>query len=139
MFLFINTASSENIFLALINQQGRVMVKKNIRAKYQQSEKLLVNIERLVGKDLKKLKGVIVIKGPGSFTALRIGVATANTLAWALQIPIIGVVWGENQDNQDLIIKGIKKLKKTKKFKQIVPEYGQEPNITKPVRSAELS
>ena len=131
MYLFINTASSENIYLALVNQQGRVVIKKNIRAKYQQSEKLLPGVQKLMGRNLKKLKGIIIVKGPGSFTALRIGVATANTLAWALQIPVIGVSWNEKEKMEDLIKNYLNKLKKIKKFKAVWPEYGQEPNITK--------
>lgn len=34
---------------------------------------------------------IAVIQGPGSFTGLRVGVATAKTMAWALGIPIVSV------------------------------------------------
>jgi tRNA threonylcarbamoyladenosine biosynthesis protein TsaB len=39
----------------------------------------------------KELDFIVVAKGPGSYTGVRIGVTIAKTLAWTLQIPIVGV------------------------------------------------
>ena len=124
----------DEIILALADGKGQILVKKNIKAKYKQSEKLLLNIDKILKilkilKDIKDIKGIMVVKGPGSFTALRIGLATANTLAWALHIPIIGVKL-TNKQNEELIKTGVESFKKIKRFKQVMPEYGMEPNIT---------
>lgn len=38
----------------------------------------------------KKLKGIEVETGPGSFTGLRVGVSVANALGYSLKIPVNG-------------------------------------------------
>ena len=130
MYLYINTVDGKKIILALIDKHGQILKFKKINAKYKQSEKLLVNIEKITDGKLKKIKGVIVIKGPGSFTALRIGLTTANVLAWSLKLPIVGLMSIGEIDEKKLIFKGYNKIKKIKSFKALMPEYGREPNIT---------
>ncbi|MBU4481991.1 hypothetical protein L6278_01160 [Candidatus Parcubacteria bacterium] len=130
MYLFVNTSNHEHIFLALINKKGEILNKKKIKAEYQQSEKLLENINKIIP-DVSKLKGIIAIIGPGGFTSLRIGIAAANTMAWALNIPIVGVNNKNNLDSLTLINKSVKLITSKKAFKkQILPKYGKEPNIT---------
>lgn len=84
------------------------------------------HVENLLGKDYKKLTGIVVFQGPGSFTGLRIGITVANTLAYSLEIPIVGST-GENW-----LKNGVKKIKTVKRNTYVMPEYGAPPNITKP-------
>lgn len=38
-----------------------------------------------------QLDRIVVAKGPGSYTGVRIGLATAKTMAWTLNIPIVAI------------------------------------------------
>jgi tRNA threonylcarbamoyladenosine biosynthesis protein TsaB len=56
------------------------------------SEKLLPMLDWLlkeVGVEKNEIEGIAVSKGPGSFTALRVGISTAK--AFTLGIPVVGV------------------------------------------------
>jgi tRNA threonylcarbamoyladenosine biosynthesis protein TsaB len=39
----------------------------------------------------EELNKIVVAKGPGSYTGVRIGLTTAKTMAWALNVPVVGV------------------------------------------------
>lgn len=102
-----------------------------------QSKELLPNIDKLLKKNKIKpeqLKWVTVNLGPGSFTGLRVGISVANTFGYGLNIPVIGKskLGGDIKQR----IKSLLKLKTIKKdFKQVLPEYGRAPRITKPKRN----
>ena len=97
------------------------------------AETIHKKIEEMLNKlsiSLGDIKGLVVYKGPGSFTGLRIGLSVANALAYSLQVPIVttnGKAWIEP---------GIKKLAaghpSTGGDKIAMPEYGAPVNITTP-------
>jgi tRNA threonylcarbamoyladenosine biosynthesis protein TsaB len=78
------------------------------------------------------LGGIIVAAGPGSFTGLRIGISVANTLAYALNIPIVAPEG--NNTEQELLQIGLKMLESSgSQFDlAVIPHYGADPHITKP-------
>jgi tRNA threonylcarbamoyladenosine biosynthesis protein TsaB len=78
------------------------------------------------GIDYSGLSGVIIYKGPGSFTGLRIGFSVANTIANELDIPI-AALGGEKWIND-----GLKILKSEPGRRTVLPYYGSEPKTTKP-------
>jgi tRNA threonylcarbamoyladenosine biosynthesis protein TsaB len=58
------------------------------------SEKLLPAIDtvlKMAGETTATIAAVAVSRGPGSFTGLRIGVAAAKGLAFALKVPLYGI------------------------------------------------
>lgn len=79
-----------------------------------------------VGKSWQDLTGVGVFQGPGSFTGLRIGMTVLNTMADALDIPIVATT-GETWQTE-----AINRLVAGENDRLVLPFYGGEANITKP-------
>lgn len=93
------------------------------------AEKLLGYLEQKLadkGKTWHDLSGLGVMKGPGSFTGLRIGIAVLNTLADSLRIPIVGETGDAWQEVS------LDRLQKGKNDHIVMPEYGRAANITMP-------
>jgi tRNA threonylcarbamoyladenosine biosynthesis protein TsaB len=65
--------------------------------------------------DWSDLGAIQVVNQGGSFTSLRIGVVTANALAYALGLPVTGT-HGQPLQSED--------------YQIIEPEYSSQPNIT---------
>jgi tRNA threonylcarbamoyladenosine biosynthesis protein TsaB len=63
-------------------------IKKNHSVRVMPAIQTLMNECGVNPKDLTK---IVVAKGPGSYTGVRIGVTIAKTLAWTLNIPMTGV------------------------------------------------
>jgi tRNA threonylcarbamoyladenosine biosynthesis protein TsaB len=79
--------------VALLDEQGLLAeYLLNVRATH--TERLLPSIDRVLrdaGVTLEQMTGLAVAVGPGSFTGLRIGLATAKGLAAASGRPLVGV------------------------------------------------
>ena len=92
LILGIDTATSV-CSLALYDGR-RVLAEWNADSGLTHSEKMMPQLEALLQScalDKTALRGIAVSIGPGSFTGLRIGVTSAKTLAYALDIPVTGV------------------------------------------------
>ena len=71
-----------------------VLAEINVKVKKTHSERLMAHIKEVIEKSeipKEKINKIAVSGGPGSFTGLRIGLATAKAMAYALNIPIIKV------------------------------------------------
>jgi tRNA threonylcarbamoyladenosine biosynthesis protein TsaB len=59
------------------------------RARVARAGDVLAAVDELVG-GTRDLEGIVVGRGPGSFTSIRIGLAVARTLSLALGVPVAG-------------------------------------------------
>ena len=129
MILFIDTSHEHEIILALVSPGGSGTPIR-IPVHFDHGRKLLPAIQRLLTRKKitpSDLDGVIVVDGPGRFSALRAGIATANALATAAGIPVAGIV---AQNFPKVVAAGLVALRKAKVGHLVIPRYGQEPNIT---------
>jgi tRNA threonylcarbamoyl adenosine modification protein YeaZ len=86
--------SGTNAMVALGGADGALIAERRWQAGYRHGEELLTRIDEMLataGVPLPGLTGIVVGTGPGAFTGLRVGLATAKALAHGLGIPIIGI------------------------------------------------
>lgn len=125
LILIIDTASAEEIILVLKSGE-KILSKKKFLAPKKQAEKLLPAIEKLLLKNFfipADITSIEVVNQGGTFTSLRIGIITANALAFALGIPVLAI----NKEGQ--IVK--KDMRSAKGITVAIPHYDAEPNIGK--------
>lgn len=75
---------------------------------------------------ITSLEGLGVLRGPGSFTGLRIGITTLNTIADSEQVPIVGAT-GDEWKNE-----AAARLAAGENDQIVLPEYGRDARITTP-------
>jgi tRNA threonylcarbamoyl adenosine modification protein YeaZ len=97
LLLAIDTSGTDAL-VALGKENGSLVAERRWAAGYRHGEELLTRIDEMLSSEgvaLTDLAGVVVGTGPGAFTGLRVGLATAKALARELAIPIAGVATSE--------------------------------------------
>ena len=90
--LAIDTATQ--VSSVAVASEVRLCAELTMQARLTHSETLLPHMEQVLKMaNVKKeeLEGIAVSLGPGSFTGLRIGLAAAKAVCYALKLPLIGV------------------------------------------------
>ena len=88
MILFIDT--HDTLITVALKNEDELFIKTK-ESEYSHSIYTMPLIESLFKEnnlDVKDLKKIIVVNGPGSFTGIRIGLTVAKTISYSLNIPI---------------------------------------------------
>lgn len=121
MILYINTIQPE-AELKLFSD-SKLIASESWFSGNNQSYELLSKIGRFLKSnklDKQAIKGVAVNTAPGSYTGARVGVTTANLLAFSLDIPVYGIEGDFIKQDAKGNFQGI-----------VLPRYRSEPFITK--------
>jgi len=86
--------SSGLVASVAIAEDDKLIAEYTVQYKKTHSQTLLPMLDevtKMIDLDIKTIDIIAIAKGPGSFTGLRIGAATAKGLALAINKPIIGI------------------------------------------------
>lgn len=103
MGLILSIETAISVCSVAIHDNGHLVGVLEVVGENIHGKKLVPLIKSLLshtGISKKELNAIAVSQGPGSYTGLRIGVSTAKGLAYALDVPLIGI------DTLDAIAKG---------------------------------
>lgn len=81
-------------------------------------------------KTWQEIDEVVVVAGPGAFTASRLSTTIVNALVFARQIPVRVLENQEKQTLENLVISG--QLAQATPVRYATPVYDRPPNITVP-------
>ena len=94
MPMILNIETSTDICSVCLARDGEILAIRETERSYSHSEVIAIFIDEVVkeaGIKMSDLDAVSISKGPGSYTALRIGASTAKGICFALSIPLIAV------------------------------------------------
>lgn len=92
MLLAIDTSSL--VLSCALAEEDRLVAEWTVQKRLTHSEQLLPHMDEMIkeaGVTKKDITAVAVSIGPGSFTGLRIGLATAKMISYIWKVPLIGV------------------------------------------------
>lgn len=120
--------------VALISD-GVVVAERTVAEKRQLSRTLLAMIDSVLQEHqatVPGLEAIAVVRGPGPFTSLRIGLAVANALAVAAARPLVGLTNQPARPIGALVSEAATKLAAGETASSLLPYYDRPPAITPP-------
>lgn len=93
LLLGLDTCGAESTLALGRLQDGKLSIEKEALLPARAAgTNLTTAMQALLGdRQPQELAGIVVVRGPGSFTGMRIGLSAAKALAHALQIPLFGI------------------------------------------------
>ena len=94
MAIILSIETSTSVCAAALHESGNLIASQELHTPRSAASQLAVMVERLFSEakiSMKRLNAVAVSAGPGSYTGLRIGVATAKGICYGLSIPLIAI------------------------------------------------
>lgn len=115
-------------------EAGKPLAVTELAERRELSRRLLQIIEDVLQAaqiEVGQLEAIAAVRGPGPFTSLRISLAVANALAAGSARPLVGLGPAESWD---LLVKtATSHLTAGDVARQLLPEYGRPPSISRPV------
>ncbi len=124
--LLIDSRDRETAFIGTA-EGGEVRMARRVPI-FGATHRILTAVRRLVKSS--EISGVTVAVGPGSFTAVRMGVVVANALAYGLSVPILGVRIPTSEPPSRHTL-DILAARPAGKRGIVLPVYARPPSITK--------
>lgn len=84
------SSATKTISVGLVDG-SQILAELTFSGKEAFTENLIVYIKKIIEESKVKLDCIAVTDGPGSYSGLRGGMATAKTLAQVLKLPVVGV------------------------------------------------
>jgi tRNA threonylcarbamoyl adenosine modification protein YeaZ len=138
--LGIDTSSNASS-VALI-EDNKLICEYTVNTKTTHSQKLMPMIENMLSiseVNIKEIDAIAICIGPGSFTGLRIGMATAKALSHVNNLPIVGVNSLELlAGNMDLSDKKICSILDAQRTQVYMGQYKFENNKLVEIKSVDV-
>jgi tRNA threonylcarbamoyladenosine biosynthesis protein TsaB len=92
--LILSLDTATDVSTACVTVNGRAAAESAVRGRSTSAQHCLEQIRDLLGRagvEPQELDLIVAGRGPGTFTGLRIGLATARAFGFALGVPVLGV------------------------------------------------
>lgn len=123
--LGMDSTVEEELCLKLV--VGRRFHEKTVKIGTRSAHRIIGSLEEYLasqGITRADLSGLVVKRGPGSFTNLRVGVAIANALCYALNVPLVG------EEGEAWFDQGVSAIEHGVNHVIVEPLYTHAPHVT---------